>query len=492
MTSVSTIDPIIWIEDNAAAYPDSVWLSEADGAAICYGELLRRTASMAGALADIGVLPGARVALCAGKSSDAIILYFACLYAGAVLLPLNPGYTPGELAYFIEDAEPVLFVGTSDGWQPDGVRFTTLADLTESVAPPVTCRTRFPADALAAILYTSGTTGRSKGAMLTRGNLASNAATLVDAWAITRDDVLIHMLPIFHVHGLFVAVNTLTAAGGQIRLFPKFDPEVAIGYFADSTLMMGVPTFYTRLLESPQLDREACASMRLFVSGSAPLLAETHNIFSARTGHAILERYGMTETGMNTSNPYAGARVAGTVGPPIAGVSIRIVDPDTANPCATDAIGMIEVKGPNVFAGYWQMPEKTAAEFREGWFVTGDLGKIDSNGYVHIVGRGKDLIISGGFNVYPKEVEEALDALPGVLESAVVGIADQDLGEVPVAIVVPESGVGIDPEALQDALKQSLAAYKRPRAIHSVEALPRNAMGKVQKGLLRSQFGTMP
>ena len=308
-----------------------------------------------------------------------------------------------------------------------GVRFETLESLAALLPANLGERPRFAPETLAAMLYTSGTTGRPKGAMLTRGNLASNAATLVEAWGITADDVLIHALPIFHVHGLFVAINSIAAAGAGMILLPKFDAGAILSLLPRATMLMGVPTFYTRLLNEPGLTREACAGMRLFVSGSAPLLAETHRDFEARTGHAILERYGMTETGMNASNPLEGARVAGTVGPPLAGVALRVVDPESGHELPQGEIGMIEVKGPNVFAGYWRNPEKTAADFRaDGFFVTGDLGKIDEAGYVHIVGRGKDLIISGGFNVYPKEVEEAIDALPGVLESAVIGLPHPD------------------------------------------------------------------
>jgi malonyl-CoA/methylmalonyl-CoA synthetase len=315
--------------------------------------------------------------------------------------------------------------------------------------------------------------------MLTRANLASNAVALMNAWAITAKDVLIHALPIFHVHGLFIAINSMTAAGAQMLFRQKFDPEDVIALMPRATMLMGVPTFYTRLLHTPALTCEVVAPMRLFISGSAPLLAETHRQFEARTGHAILERYGMTETGINTSNPYDGARIAGTVGLPLPGVEVRISD-------ATADIGSIEVRGPNVFARYWRNPEKTAAEFREGgWFITGDLGKIDAQGYVHIIGRGKDLIITGGYNVYPKEVEDAIDALSGVSESAVIGVPHDDFGEAVVAVVV---GNGLDPTILLDQLRERLAAYKLPKVIHIVDTLPRNAMGKVQKALLRETY----
>jgi malonyl-CoA/methylmalonyl-CoA synthetase len=345
------------------------------------------------------------------------------------------------------------------------------------------------ADDLAAILYTSGTTGRSKGAMLTQENLASNARTLVEYWRFAAEDVLIHALPIYHAHGLFVAINTLLMAGGTILFLPNFDPDLILKLMPRATSIMGVPTFYVRLLAHQGLTRDATAHMRLFISGSAPLLAETHRAWRERTGHAILERYGMTETGMNTSNPYDGERVAGTVGFPLPGVSVRIAHPATGEILGADEIGMIEVKGPNVFSGYWRMPEKTKSEFREdGYFVTGDLGKIDAHGYVHIVGRSKDLVISGGLNVYPKEVESAIDDVPGVVESAVIGLAHPDLGEGVTAIVVREKDSAVDETRIAAALEGVLAKYKQPKRILFVEKLPRNAMGKVQKNVLRDSY----
>ncbi len=342
-------------------------------------------------------------------------------------------------------------------------------------------------DDLAAILYTSGTTGRSKGAMLSHDNLASNALTLVEHWRFTADDVLIHALPVFHTHGLFVATNTVLMAGAAMLFLPKLDPAAILSLMPRATAMMGVPTFYTRLLREPGLTPEATKGMRLFVSGSAPLLAETHRDWQARTGHAILERYGMTETNMNTSNPYEGDRVAGTVGFPLPGVDLRVVDPETGRALGPDEVGMIEVRGPNVFRGYWRMPEKTAAEFKaDGFFITGDLGKVDGRGYVHIVGRGKDLIITGGYNVYPKEVETEIDALPGVLESAVIGLAHKDFGEGVTAVVVARPGAEAPTEAgILAALESRLAKFKQPKRILFVDELPRNTMGKVQKNLLR-------
>jgi malonyl-CoA/methylmalonyl-CoA synthetase len=345
---------------------------------------------------------------------------------------------------------------------------------------------------LAAILYTSGTTGRSKGAMLSHGNLASNALTLKDFWRFTADDVLLHALPIFHTHGLFVATNVSLMAGSAMIFLPKLDPDAIFRFLPKSTVMMGVPTFYVRLLQDARLTAEVTAHMRLFVSGSAPLLTETHDAWRARTGHIILERYGMTETNMNTSNPYEGARAPGSVGPPLPGVDIRIVDPETGAVLEAGEIGMIEVRGPNVFKGYWRMPEKTAAEFRrDGFFVTGDLGRIDDRGYIQIVGRGKDLVISGGFNVYPKEVESEIDALAGVDESAVIGLPHPDFGEGVTAVVTLKPGVGLTETEVLVQLADRLAKYKQPKRVIFVDALPRNTMGKVQKNVLRDRYGDL-
>ena len=467
----STIDPIDWIETISSADPQRPWLETPNGEFISYQVLHSAVRAMAAKLASAGIMPGDRIAACLEKSPEAVILYFACLWIGAIYMPLNTGYTQSEVAYFLQDAEPAIFVG-------DGIPHQThsLADIATLPAAPIAERPTFAPDAIAAMLYTSGTTGRPKGAMLTRANLASNAVALMNAWAITADDVLIHALPIFHVHGLFIAINSMTAAGAKMLFRAKFDPDDVIALMPRATMLMGVPTFYTRLLSTPALTPEATATMRLFISGSAPLLAETHRQFEARTGHAILERYGMTETGINTSNPYEGARIAGTVGLPLPGVEVRISD-------VVGDIGAIEVRGPNVFAGYWRNPEKTAADFREGgWFITGDLGKIDAQGYIHIIGRGKDLIITGGYNVYPKEVEDAIDAIPGVSESAVFGVPHHDFGEAVIAVVV---GSGLDPSAILSQLRERLAAYKLPKAIHIVDELPRNTMGKVQKTVLR-------
>jgi malonyl-CoA/methylmalonyl-CoA synthetase len=470
----STTDPVDWIETISAADLGRPWLETADGQIITYQMLHNSVAVMAAKLTNAGIKAGDRVAACVDKSPDAVILYFACLWIGAIYMPLNTGYTASEIAYFLDDAAPAMFVGGGIVGQTH-----TLDDIAALPYAPITERPKFEPNAIGAMLYTSGTTGRPKGAMLTRANLASNAVALMNAWAITAHDVLIHALPIFHVHGLFIAINSMTAAGAKMLFRSKFDPEDVIAQMPRATMLMGVPTFYTRLLNTPAFTHEATATMRLFISGSAPLLADTHRQFEARTGHAILERYGMTETGINSSNPYDGARIAGTVGPPLPGVEVRISDVE-------GEIGGIEVRGPNVFAGYWRNPEKTAAEFREGgWFITGDLGKIDEQGYVHIIGRGKDLIITGGYNVYPKEVEDVIDALPGVIESAVIGVPHDDFGEAVVAVVV---GTGLDQAEMLSALRERLAAYKLPKAIHIVEELPRNTMGKVQKTLLREVY----
>ena len=398
-------------------------------------------------------------------------------------MPLNTAYTEVEVEYFLGDAAPKIAVGIANRGVP-------LADLVSNESESV----RAPAAAnqadLAALLYTSGTTGRSKGAMLTRANLATNAITLARAWQFTPHDVLLHALPIFHVHGLFVAINTVLASGCSLLFLSKFDADEVVRLLPEATVLMGVPTFYTRLLQHSAFTREQCANIRLFVSGSAPLLAETHREFRTRTGHAILERYGTSETLMNTSNPYDGERVASSVGPALPGVEVRIADPESGAPRPeAEAVGMIEVRGPNVFRGYWRMPEKTAAEFRkDGFFITGDVGRFDRRGYLFIVGRAKDLIISGGYNVYPVEVEAELDALPGVQESAVIGVPHPDFGEGVTAVVVPSAGTAVDESALRTALEQRLAKYKLPKRIVFANELPRNAMGKVQKAELRQRY----
>lgn len=416
-------------------------------------------AGYAAALIAMGVVKGDRVAVQVAKSPEALALYAATVAVGAVFLPLNTGYTAAEVAYFREDAAPRVFIDDAG-----------LAALNGNAADFRPCECK--GDDLAAILYTSGTTGRSKGAMLTHQNLLSNAQALVAAWQFTASDVLLHALPIFHTHGLFVACNVSFLSGGSMIFLPSFDVTTVLTQMPRATVMMGVPTFYTRLLEQVHLD---FGHMRLFTSGSAPLLAQTHQDFATRTGHVILERYGMTETNMNTSNPYFGERRAGTVGLPLAGVELRLSD-------VIEGVGMIEVRGPNVFAGYWQMPEKTAAEFTaDGWFITGDLGTIDADGYVSIVGRSKDLVISGGYNIYPKEVELVLDACDGVVESAVIGLPHPDLGEAVFAVLVGKPDLAA---CLQDLAAQ-LARFKLPKGMVIVDGLPRNTMGKVQKAELR-------
>ena len=472
MHSSAHTDPATWLAELAQRHPERPLLSTPGGERLSYGAMNRLVDHIAAALAQRAVAPGDRVVAQVEKSPEAVALYLACLRSGAVFVPLNTAYTTAEIEYFLGDADPKVAVGVAKG----GI---SLAELVRDESAPIAPRTGVTQSDLAALLYTSGTTGRSKGAMLTRANLATNAVTLAQAWRFTERDVLLHALPIFHVHGLFVAINTVLASGSSMLFLPKFDADEVVRLLPEATVMMGVPTFYTRLLQHPGVTRERCANVRLFVSGSAPLLAETHREFRARTGHAILERYGMSETLMNTSNPYDGERVAGSVGPALPGVEVRIADP----------AGMIEVRGPNVFKGYWRMPEKTAADFHEdGFFITGDVGRIDERGYLFIVGRAKDLIISGGYNVYPVEVETELDALAGVDESAVIGVPHPDFGEGVTAVVVPRPGTALDESTLRAALEQRLAKYKLPKRIVFVTEMPRNAMGKVQKAALRETY----
>jgi len=490
----------------AAAPGDAPFIRIEGGRIWTYDDALDLSNRIASAMDTLGIRPGDRVAVQVDKSAEALILYLACLRSGAVYLPLNTAYTLTELDYFIGDAEPRLVVVSSAAREnvgkiakPHGAIVETLdADGTGSLLdlardePADFVDASRSADDLAAILYTSGTTGRSKGAMLTHGNLLSNAMALRDFWHVTAQDRLIHALPIFHTHGLFVATNVTLLAGASMFLLPKFDPDEVISLMPRATLLMGVPTFYVRLLQSPRLDRQAVSNMRLFISGSAPLLAETHVGFQNRTGHAILERYGMTETNMNTSNPYDGERIAGTVGFPLPGVTVRVTDPATGAVLPAEETGMIEIKGPNVFKGYWRMPEKTAAEFTaDGFFISGDLGKIDRRGYVHIVGRSKDLVISGGYNIYPKEVEGEIDQLEGVAESAVIGVPHPDFGEGVTAIVVRMPDAALDETAILGALQDRLARYKQPKRIIFAEDLPRNTMGKVQKNVLRQQYADL-
>ncbi len=503
---VATDEPLQWLARVLAQDPDRLFLETVAGRRYSYREFDALAAKYATALSQRGVVPTDRVAAQIEKSPEAVALYLACLKLGAVFVPLNTAYTLTELEYFLEDSQPRVAVirpqdlanvraiaeraGVADvqtlGARGDGSLPQLVASITQE--PPAS----FAGDpaALAALLYTSGTTGRSKGAMLTRGNLASNAVTLMDAWRFNQADVLLHALPIFNVHGLFVAINTVLASGAAMLFLEKFTADEVLRLLPRATVLMGVPTFYTRLLQHPELTGAATRNVRLFVSGSAPLLADTHREFRARTGHAILERYGMSETLMNTSNPYDGERIPGSVGPPLPGIEVRITDPESGQPlAAADSIGMIEVRGPNVFAGYWRLPEKTAAEFRgDGFFITGDLGRIDARGYLHIVGRGKDLVITGGYNVYPIEVEAEIDALPGVVESAVIGVAHPDLGEAVTAIVVRHRNADLDETAVRKALEPRLARFKLPKRVLFVDELPRNTMGKVQKSALRETY----
>jgi malonyl-CoA/methylmalonyl-CoA synthetase len=474
------------------------------------------SAMLANLLASLELPPLSRIAVQVDKSVEALVLYLAVLRAGHVFLPLNTAYQEAELAYFIGNAEPAVVVCAprNFGWIAQlafraGVdhvftlgddRRGTLLDRAAFQARVHTPASRGPED-LAAILYTSGTTGRSKGAMLSHGNLASNAEVLHRAWAWREGgtlpraerDVLIHVLPIFHVHGLFVACHGALRAGAKMLWFNRFDAGAVVARLPEATVFMGVPTLYVRLLAEPGLDATRCAGMRLFVSGSAPLLLETFREFQARSGHTILERYGMSETVMLTSNPYApaGARRGGTVGPALPGVGLRVVG-ERGEPLAAGEIGGIEVRGPNVFKGYWRMPEKTADEFTPDlWFKTGDVGRVDDDGYVTIVGRSKDLVISGGYNVYPAEVEGFLNELPGVAESAVIGVPHRDLGEAVVAVLIAKVGATLDPGGVQTALKGRIAGFKVPKAVVVAGELPRNAMGKVQKNLLREQHRAM-
>lgn len=486
------------------ADPKGTFLITAEGATITYGEAMAKAERYAATLAGLGVQPGDRVAVQVEKSAEALMLYLGCLAAGAIYLPLNTGYTEVEVAYFLSDAEPRVAVCRKDSKsafirlaKDVGVAHVETLDADGSGSIVDRARRSAPGfetvprtkDDLAAILYTSGTTGRAKGAMLTHGNLASNAETLVKTWRFTSDDVLLHALPMFHTHGLFVGTNVTLAAGARTIFLPRFDVDVMLRWLPDATVMMGVPTFYSRLLVHDGLTRELTAHVRLFISGSAPLSPEVHKDFEKRTGQAILERYGMTETNMNASNPYEGARRPGTVGFPLDGVDIRIAGRETGSPVAQGEVGVIEIRGPNVFKGYWRMPEKTEAEFREdGFFISGDLGLIDDQGYLNIVGRDKDLVISGGYNVYPAEVEAALDALPDVAESAVIGLPHPDFGEGVAAAVILHPHADITEQAVRGKLARDLAKYKVPKRIFFLDSLPRNAMEKIQKNVLRDTY----
>ncbi len=491
-----------------AGFPESTdapALETANGAIFSYGVLERESARFANLLVSLGLEPGDRVVVQVEKSPQALFLYLGCLRAGAVFVPLNTAYQRKELAYFLADAEPRLVVCSpasetmlsalaAEGGKPlvltlgeqgDGTAGEALAGMADSFDTVMRGD-----DDLAAILYTSGTTGRSKGAMLTHDNLASNARTLHSYWGFVPGDVLLHVLPIFHAHGLFVACHCALLNGSPMLWLPRFDPDAVMRLLPRATVFMGVPTLYGRLLEQAGFGRETCAGIRLFVSGSAPLLAETHRTFEERTGHAILERYGMTETVMLTSNPYHGERRAGTVGFPLPGVSVRIADND-GKPLAKGEVGHVQVRGPNVFPGYWRRPETSREEFTaDGFFRTGDLGMVDAHDYIVLVGRSKDLIITGGYNVYPKEIEAYVDEIDGVKESAVIGLPHRDFGEAVAAVIVKQAGATLDEATVIGRIKGELANFKVPKRVIFVDELPRNAMGKVQKNVLRDEFGT--
>ncbi|MGI9341863.1 MAG: AMP-binding protein [Gammaproteobacteria bacterium] len=473
-----------------------------DGDRFSYADAERESARIARFLSEQGLSPGDRVTVQAPKSPALIWLYLGCLRAGIVYHPLNDAYQAAELEFFVHDARPTLAVCSPERHSEFtqltanvGTRVLTLAadgtgSLTDAAAG---CAAEFAdppcaADATAVLLYSSGTTGQPKGAMLSHANLAANTATLIEAWGFSADDHLLHALPLYHAHGLFVALGCVLMSGCSMSLLPKFEPGAVIAALRESTVMMGIPTFYTRLLNEPDFAAACCAGMRLFISGSAPLRADTHREFEARTGHRILERYGMTETSMLSSNPLHGERRAGSVGPALPGVSIRVVD-DESRPVAAGTIGAVQVRGPNVFTGYWQLPDKTAREFTaDGYFRTGDQGVLGADGYLTIVGRDKDMVISGGLNVYPKEVEAVLDALDTILESAVVGVPHADFGEGVIAVVVPNPGHDASESDIIAALRRQLANFKLPKRVFVVDELPRNAMGKVQKNELRDQY----
>jgi malonyl-CoA/methylmalonyl-CoA synthetase len=496
-----------------AAFPaalDQVAIETDNGLRYSWADLERATAMMANLLQSLNLPAGARIAVQVEKSVEALMLYLATLRAGYVFLPLNTAYQSAEIEYFIGNAEPSVVVCSSKnfGWvskiafnagtqnvftlddDRSGSLLTRAAHCSDQHAEAVMAQ-----DDLAAILYTSGTTGRSKGAMLSHGNLLSNALVLKDYWGWQKDDVLIHALPIFHVHGLFVAIHGALISGSKMIWLAKFDPKLVVEKLPQATVFMGVPTLYGRLLAEPGLNRDACRNMRLFIAGSAPLLIETFTEWQQRTGHTILERYGMSETAMLTSNPYqdhqGDARRGGTVGFALPGVSLR-VQSDEGVALPVGEIGGIQVKGPNVFKGYWRMPEKTAEEFTaDGYFKTGDVGKIDERGYITIVGRSKDLIISGGYNVYPAEIEGYINDMDGVAESALVGVPHPDFGEVGVAVIIAKPGVTLDAGQIVAALKSKLANFKIPKQCFVVNELPRNTMGKVQKNLLREQHKSL-
>jgi len=471
-----------------------------------YSEIDRRSAQIACFLTNLGIIPGDRVSVQVAKSAESLCLYLACLRAGFVYHPMNMGYKSTELEYFLTDAEPTVVIcdarnekAIKAASSDTGIKHLltlnkdgkgTLWEASAGCAETFDTIRRDSTD-LAALLYSSGTTGTPKGIMLTHGNLLSNTESLLEAWEFTEKDRLLHALPIFHVHGLFVAIGCVLLSGASMRWLPVYNVRQVLAYLPECTVMMGVPTYYTRLLDDASFTANVASNVRLFISGSAPLLAETFAEFETRTGQRILERYGMTETNMNTSNPLHGERKAGTVGPPLPGVSVRITN-DDGKVLATGEVGNLQVRGPNVFAGYWKLPDKTRQDFTEdGFFETGDKGCIDQDGYVSIVGRAKDVVISGGLNVYPKEIELFIDDLPGIKESAVIGIAHTDLGEAVVAVVVRESDSRISASEIINACKKALATFKMPKRIVFVDELPRNTMSKVQKNVLRETYASL-
>ena len=478
-------------------------LTTVDGAQYNYGDLERQSAKAANALRELGLQPGDRVSVQIEKSVANLWLYMGVLRAGLVFHPLNTGYALEEMRFFLGDAEPGLLVcdpAKSDAYKAVceelGIAFLltldadghgSLADVWRNASSEYETEPR-EGDDLAVLLYSSGTTGRPKGIMLSHENLRSNADVLVDYWQIQETDVLLHALPIYHVHGLFVGVHCVLMSGASMHWLPAFEAKQVRSRLPLCTIMMGVPTYYTRLLADPDFGGTDCRTMRLFISGSAPLLEETFNTFAERTGHTILERYGMSETGMNASNPLDGERRAGTVGFPLPGTQIRICD-DAHRPLDTGEVGELEVRGPNVFKGYWRMPKKTAEDFTaDGWFVTGDQGRIDERGYVSIVGRSKDMVITGGLNVYPKEIEIVINGIEGVVESAVFGVPHPDFGEAVVATVVVRPDSDITSAAIDDVLRAKIAKFKLPKRVQIADQLPRNAMGKVQKNVLRQEW----
>jgi len=486
------------------ATPNAIFAQRPDAANVTYDALWQLAEKYAVVLTRSGVESGDRVAVQVGKSVEMVALYLGTILAGGVFLPLNSDYTPSEIEYFVADSEPTVFVCAPNTFETLhkvatqlGVRTVltlgtdgkgTLAEKAQAEETGFKAVLR-GADDLAAILYTSGTTGRSKGAMLSHENLASNAATLCAHWQFSSDDILIHALPIFHTHGLFVCTNMTLIAGSSVIFMTSFNSQQVIEFMEQATVLMGVPTFYTRLLKEPNLSPDSVKHMRLFVSGSAPLLAETHQLWLQKTGRTILERYGMTETNMNTSNPYEGKRKSGTVGLALPDVDVRVTDPNSGETLAQGEVGSIEVRGPNVFQGYWRMPEKTREELRpNGFFITGDVGVIDEQGYLAIVGRSKDMVITGGYNVYPKEIESLLDEIEGIDESAVIGLPHPDFGEAVAAVVVAQQANRLSEPEILAAIAAKIARYKQPKRLFFIDELPRNTMGKVQKNILRERF----